>query len=251
MIPWFQYNVIYLGPIPIQVWGFFVALGMLLSMRIIFVLAKKKGMDAEGLLDLGIRTILFGVIFARLFHVFFYEPAYFLAHPLELFALWHGGMSSFGGVFGAGLALYLWQRKQKISKEKLFKVLDLFSYASLYGWLVGRVGCVMIHDHWGKPCDCALAINTPDGPRLDMALLEILALLPVAIIFYIARKKNKPTGWFTAVLFGYYGVVRFVLDFWRATDIAAPDARYLGLTPGQYFSIVLVLLSIRYFQKNK
>lgn len=242
MIPWFQETVWYIGPIPIQVWGFFVALGMLLALLILRRRAHSLKIQPELVLDLAFTMIVSGLMFARLFHVFFYEPAFYAAHPLEIVKIWHGGLSSFGGLFGAVLAFVLFWKKKKLPSEVL-RVADLLSFAALFGWMLGRVGCVMIHDHLGKPCDCWFAIQTPDGTeRLEMSMLEIAGLLPLALLFFLARKKPKPDGWFTFVLLGYYSTIRFVLDFWRATDIPGADTRSLGLTPAQYASIVIVVL---------
>lgn len=68
--------------------------------------------------------------------------------------------------------------------------------------------------------------------------------MPLALVFIILRNKEMPKGWFLSALFVYYGVLRFILDFFRATDIQQADARYLGLTPGQYFGILLVAIGI-------
>ncbi len=116
------------------------------------------------------------------------------------------------------------------------------AFVALYGWMIGRIGCVMIHDHMGKPCDCWIAIRSPDGPRLEMSILEIVGLLPLAIIFFVSRKKKNPDGWYLGLVLIYYGSLRFILDFFRATDLANADTRYLGLTPAQYFSIVMAAL---------
>jgi phosphatidylglycerol---prolipoprotein diacylglyceryl transferase len=244
MIPWFQYNVVQLGPLPIQVWGTFVALGMMVSLYIIKKKADAQKLNSEALLDLGFWMIISGVFFSRVFHVVFYEPQFFIQHPAELVKIWHGGLSSFGGVFGAGLAFYFLRKKYHVTKDIFWKVADIVGFSALFGWIIGRIGCVMIHDHMGKPCDCFLAIQTPDGPRLEMALLEILALLPLAIVFYVGRKTKKKEGWYARALFIYYGAIRFVLDFFRATDIAQADVRYFGLTPAQYAAIVLIAIGL-------
>ena len=89
----------------------------------------------------------------------------------------------------------------------------------------------------------------PGGPRLEMALLEIVGLIPLAIIFFCVRKKNQTAGWYTWMLFIYYGLLRFVLDFWRAIDIPVQDARWFGLTPAQYFAIILAIIG--YIQLKK
>ncbi|MBI2989658.1 MAG: prolipoprotein diacylglyceryl transferase [Candidatus Magasanikbacteria bacterium] len=253
MLPWFQYLSYGLGPLTIQVWGSFVALGMFLGLYIVHQRAKKKGLEPQILVDAGLWMIIGGLVGARIFHVLFYEPGLYISHPFEIIRIWHGGMSSYGSFFGAGLALFLFVKKRKLSKALIFQSIDIFAYGALFGWILGRVGCFMIHDHLGKPCNCFLAIQTPDGPRLEMALLEILGLIPLAVFFFVLRKKKKVQGWFAAVLFAYYGILRFILDFFRASPADAnitssfyipTDARYLGLTPAQYFSILSFAVAV-------
>jgi len=251
MLPWFEFTTVHIGPIPIQVWGFFVAFGMILSILIINQDAKRRAIPAEPLLDLAVKMILYGVIGARIFHIVFYEPAYFIAHPAEVIAIWHGGLSSFGGLVGAMLAFVLALKKKKIQKQFLFVYANIISYGALFGWIVGRIGCLMIHDHLGKESTCPLAFDSPQGHRLDLALLEILGLLPLAIVFLILKKKKKQDI-FAPLLFVYYGVLRFILDFWRAEPtLATGDVRYLGLTPAQYFAILLVVFGVFLFRKKR
>lgn len=243
MIPWFEFTTVYIGPIPLQVWGFWVALGFMLSTVILTKRLKPFGVDADHVLDLCIWLLIGGVVGARVFHIVLYEPHFFIAHPGEILKIWHGGLSSFGGFVGAIGAFFLLKKKKGMTwlkKMTSMGLFDQFSIAALYGWMTGRVGCVMIHDHLGVPCDCMLALNKPDGPRLDMALLEILALLPLALVFFFIRNKKHKEGLFASILLIYYGIVRFILDFWRATDIIQADVRYIGLTPAQYLSLGMV-----------
>lgn len=250
MIPWFQFTTVSIGPLQLQVWGFFVALGMSIALLILYREAKKQFMDAELLLNIAFKIILYGILFARLFHVVFYEPSYFLSNPFEIIAIWHGGLSSFGGLFGAGVALWIFYKKAKIKKEEFSVYLNLLAYASLFGWIVGRIGCFVIHDHLGAPCNSFFAIDSPSGKRLDMALLEIVFLLPLTIVFIILKKKNIQYL-FAPLLFVYYGVLRFTLDFWRAdVSFTTGDARYFGLTPAQYFAIILILGGIWIYAKK-
>lgn len=251
MIPWFQYITVYIGPIPIQVWGFFVALGIVCGSILMYRLVKRHlgKTVADKAMDLATYTIVSAIVFSRIFHIVFYNLDFFLADPLEILRVWHGGFSSYGGFFGALLVIF-WYYKKKHFPQKMhvYEVLDYFAIGTLVGWIIGRIGCFMIHDHMGKPCDCFLAIQTPDGPRLEMALLEILCLLPLAIVFYLLYRRKMPQGFFLALLGIYYGVVRFVLDFFRATDIFGADARYFSLTPAQYFSIIVLLVSANFMR---
>ena len=167
--------------------------------------------------------------------------------------IWQGGLSSFGGLFGAVLGFWLFLKRKKISfnKRNLYEQADILSFAAVFGWMVGRLGCFSIHDHIGKLSSSQLAVNFPDGARLEMAFLEILYMIPLAVWFYMVRKKQKPAGWFLYILFVYYGILRFVLDFFRAIDIAHADVRYFGLTPAQYFALLLVFFGAVYFRKSK
>ncbi|OIO20187.1 MAG: diacylglyceryl transferase [Candidatus Magasanikbacteria bacterium CG_4_9_14_0_2_um_filter_41_10] len=251
MIPWFQFTSVHIGPVALQVWGFFVALGMILSVLLIQREAKKRLLNAEPLLDLALKMIFFGVVGARLFHVFFYEPTFFIAHPAEIIAVWHGGLSSFGGLVGAMLAFVIALKRKKIKKEFLSVYGNIISYSALFGWMIGRIGCLMIHDHLGKESTSFLAFNSPSGQRLDMAFLEILYLIPLAIVFLILKRKKRE-DLFAALLFVYYGILRFILDFWRAdASFATGDVRYLGLTPAQYFAMVLVVFGVFLYRKTR
>ncbi len=236
MIPWFVFHSFQIGPLNIQVWGLFVALGMLLSL---WLLKKetKNNPQQKKIFDIAFWVIVWGFIGARLGHVLFYKPLFFLSHPLDIFKIWQGGMSSFGSFFGAGAAASYLIKKHKLNLRELA---DTFLYVSVPGWIVGRVGCFMIHDHLGAASNCPLAIMTPVGQRLDMALLEIIGLIPLAVWLYVGRQKVRRAGEKGLIILGYYSALRLVLDFWRATDIATADTRYLGLTPAQYFSMVLL-----------
>lgn len=243
MIPWFQYNVVYIGPIPIQVWGFFVACGIGLSLFLLYRRAKGAGYVPEKIIDQAMAMVIVGLVCARLFHIIFYNPTYYLAEPWRIVQIWHGGMSSYGGFFGALLGFLWYARRHSIKKRAQMRIADMMSFTAIFGWIVARIGCFMIHDHIGKQCNCFLSIQTEDGARLEMALLEIIVLLPLALAFIFLRKKKLPDGMITSILFLYYGIIRFTLDFFRATDIAGADARYAGLTPAQYFSMVVAIVA--------
>jgi phosphatidylglycerol---prolipoprotein diacylglyceryl transferase len=247
MINWFQYTNI--GPI--QVWGLFVALGMILTLVIIWKRAKRFNLDYNKVIDQAMWMIISGIIFSRFFHIVFYELNIYLNNPTAVFKIWQGGLSSFGGVFGAVLGFFIYAKRKSFNKNKIIKIADLISFSAVYGWMVGRIGCFMIHDHIGMKSSAWFAIQTPDGPRLEMALLEIVGLIPLAILFFVFRNKKLKNLWFLNILFIYYGILRFILDFFRATDISHADVRYFSLTPGQYFAIILVVVGGLLYYKRR
>lgn len=251
MIPYYQWSTIHLGPITIQVWGLLVALGMGLSLLILWKRAKKYNFDPEQLLDISIYLIILGLIFARVFHIIFYEPEFYFYNPWEILKVWRGGLSSFGGFFGAVLGFFLFIKRKKVAKKSLLSIADQICFAGIYGWIIARVGCSFIHDHLGKLSDGFLAVDFPGGSRLDMAIIEIIFLIPLAVVFFLLGNKKLFNGFYLSIFLVYYGILRFILDFWRATDIVHADVRYLSLTPGQYFGIVVTLIGIFLIWKKK
>ncbi len=247
MIPWFQFTHFSLGPLTIQVWGLFVAMGIGLSLWLLEKQTKHHPQQKQ-ILDSAFWLIIWAFIGARLGHVLLYEPRFFLANLLDIFKIWQGGMSSIGSFIGAAGAAWYAGKKYQLNFKNLF---DQLLFVTVPGWMLGRVGCFMIHDHLGAASSCPLAIMTPLGKRLDMALLEILGMIPLLVWLYVGRQKVRRPGERSLIIVAYYSALRLILDFWRATDIASADTRVLGLTPAQYFSIVLLVFSVFWLYKTK
>lgn len=244
MIPWISWQTISLGPLSLQVWGLMVALGFLVGTGVAGRLAASRGLKSKPLYDAAAWIIFGSMIGARLFHVVFYEPSFYLIHPVEALAFWHGGLSIYGGFVGALVAGYSYFKHHH---------LDFHSYADVMifglpiGMFFGRIGCFLIHDHPGTATDFFLGVRYPDGiTRHDLGLYEALSALVLAAVFYLIARRQRRKGTFLPVFCLWYGSSRFLLDFLRAVDV-----RYLGLTPGQYFSLGLLGLGIVYVLKNK
>ncbi|MBI5794360.1 prolipoprotein diacylglyceryl transferase [Candidatus Uhrbacteria bacterium] len=237
MIPYFQLLSFDLGPIPIQVWGLMVALGILAATWVAAKMAKTRGQDPQVIWDLSARVIIAAFIGARLIHAV-YEPATYLQDPLEFFRIWHGGFSIMGGFLGA-LPAGIWFLRKKY--------VDVYAYADTavfglpLGIFIGRIGCFLIHDHPGTLTDFALGVKYPDGVRHDLGLYDSINGLILFLLFlWLAHRKMK-TGTFVVVFLLWYGVVRFFSDFLRATNGPIVDTRYFNLTPAQYLAVVMVV----------
>lgn len=236
MIPYFEWRFIPLGPVTLQVWGLFAALGVVLGSWFAMREARRRGLDARAFERLTFWIVAWVFLGARLVHVFAYEPSFYLAHPLEIFKIWHGGWSSFGGFLGAAASFFWQMRKLRLP---LFKTADALTLAAPLGLGCGRIGCFLIHDHPGTLAYGVgkwLAVKYPDGPRYDLGLLlGVFDWLLFGAFLLLARKPRRD-GFYFALFMLVYGPVRFLLDFLRAAD-----ARYLGLTPAQYGSVALFL----------
>lgn len=237
MIPYIEWKTIALGPLTLQVWGLFVGLGFLLGAGMAGRLAKRRGQDPKVIYDLAVWMVVAGMVGGRLGHVLLYEFSYYVAHPLEAFAIWEGGLSMFGGLLAcAGVGLWYLRKKQ----------VDVWAYADTavfglpFGFMLGRIGCFLIHDHPGTATDFALGVPYPDGVvRHDLALYEIINAMVMAAVFLFGARKKWPIGHFLRAFIIWYGVFRLVTDEFRAVDTT-----YFGFTPGQYFGLVFVLVGL-------
>lgn len=254
MIPHFQFISFQIGPLTIYVWGFFVVLGILTG---IFLLYRRGFFKEDRNLNLILYLMFAAIIGGRLGYVLFYDLFYFLENPIDIFKIWQGGMSSFGGFLAATIVLLI-----ILPKDEKLKYLDILTIPFIWVWIIGRIGCFMIHDHLGRLSNFFLAVRFPDGARHDMALYEILAMVVllvgcrVSLRLTAARGKDQggkpdilkskklPIGLITSITIIYYTTTRFFLDFLRATDLPNSDPRYFGLTPAQYGSILFFILGI-------
>lgn len=220
----------------------FVALGMLAAIFLTRYLAKRYFLSADLVTDLVLWSMLGAMLGARIFHVVFYQAQYYIQNPQEIIAVWHGGLSSLGGMVGGALAAWLFVRLRKLSKNEILAYVDVTSLGLWLGWGIGRLGCFFIHDHPGTLSSFVLAVNYPGGSRLDMGLLESITGFLIFGVFAVLfpRLIKKYWGLAAALSWLSYAVIRFGLDFLRATDMVGSDARYLGLTPAQWGMAVII-----------
>lgn len=237
MIPYLELHSISLGPVTIQFWGTMVALGFVVGTYASTWFARKQGLQPRILWDTLVWVIFGSIILGRFFHVIFYDPAQFMSEPLSLFVIWEGGFSVIGGFLGAFLfgAWYLSRRKVSFSK---------YAEAGLFGLplglFIGRIGCALIHDHPGTATNFLLGVQYPDGiVRHDHGLYLSVNGLIMSLIFLFLYRFKAPAGAYATVFFLWYGITRFILDFYRIADI-----RYQDLTPAQYASIGMVLIGL-------
>ncbi|MBU1613107.1 prolipoprotein diacylglyceryl transferase, partial [Patescibacteria group bacterium] len=137
-------------------------------------------------------------------------------------------------------------KKYHFSFNEILPYLDILSLGLWLGWGIGRIGCFFIHDHIGKLSNFFLAVDfsfvVPYGARHDLGLYDSLLGFLLFIVFILLSKKliRLWAGLVAVWSFVCYAIVRFFLDFLRATDLDYIDARYAGLTPAQWGSIIFL-----------
>ena len=275
MIPYFQFTSFNIGPLTIQVWGLMVALGIIAAVILMRFYTKKYVLSEDVMIDMAIWAIVSGFIFARFFHVVFYNFQYYVEEPGEIIKFWHGGASSLGGFFGAVLAIYVFMKVRRFSWKEIVPYFDIGALGLWLGWGIGRIGCFLIHDHPGTLSSFVLAVRYPQAfsegalarldstarempmagqqifSRHDLGLYESIVGFVLFVIFLFLFKKLVRRGWgFVAILSSLsYAVVRFFLDFLRASDLHGSDVRYAHLTPAQWgmMAVVIALTTLLVF----
>jgi phosphatidylglycerol:prolipoprotein diacylglycerol transferase len=196
--------------------------------------------------DLILWVALGVVLGGRTGYVLFYNFSYYLAHPVEIFAVWKGGMSFHGGLAGAALAVVLFARRINVNPLNL---LDVVAVVAPLGLGLGRVANFINSELWGRiAVDVPWAVVFPNGgdlPRhpsqLYEALSEGLFLLIVMIVFVRIIGFKRP-GMLTGIFALGYALARTVCEFFREPD---PQLGFLlgtnVLTMGMILSVPLAL----------
>jgi phosphatidylglycerol---prolipoprotein diacylglyceryl transferase len=191
--------------------------------------------------------VTLGIILGgRIGYVLFYNLPQFAAHPVEIFELWHGGMSFHGGFTGCVLAVVLFARKRGIP---ILSLGDLTCAVGPIGLLLGRLANFVNGELWGRPTDVPWAMIFPGGgplPRhpsqLYEATLEGLVLLLVLWLMIRAGALKRP-GLIIGAFACLYALARGFCEFFREPD-AQLGFLWGGATMGQLLSIPLFLAGL-------
>lgn len=238
-----------LGPLAVHWYGL-----MYLAAFIAFVLLGRRriarrpdlGWSNKDLDDLLFWGVLGVVLGGRLGQVLFYEPAYYLAHPAEIIAIWKGGMSFHGGLLGVLLALWAFGRK---TGRGFLQVGDFVAPLVPLGLAFGRIGNFINGELWGRaaPPDLPWAMVFPHVdalPRhpsqLYQAGLEGLLLL---LLLWIYSARARPTGAVSGAFLMGYGALRFVAEYFREPDAGILGHSYM-VSMGQWLSLPMVAMGL-------
>ena len=234
-----------LGPLSIHWYGLFFAGGLLLGYLIIRKICRIEGRDPESIEPLFIYVVLGIVIGARLAHCFFYEPAYFLAHPIEIPKIWKGGLASHGGLVGAIVGLWIGSRRHGIP---FGWILSRLTIPALLVASMIRLGNLFNSEILGKPTDAPIAIifsRIDSLPRHPVMLYEsfayLLTFFLLLVLYRVSDRRRLDTLLPGVGLTAVFGA-RILLEVFKV-----PQADYVTGLPfnvGQLLSIPFLLLGL-------
>ena len=237
--------LISVGPLQIRWYGLMYIMGFLFSYLLVqFQLARQKSplLSKEQLLDLYFYLILGLILGARLGYCLFYNPKVYLQHPLEILAVWHGGMSFHGGLLGVLVASWVYCRKNKIS---LLDLGDLLIVTAPIGLGLGRLANFINGELYGRITTVPWGMIFSQGgplPRHPSQLYEaFLEGVVLFILLWIKRDRKAFPGVLIARFLILYGAFRILVEFFREPDVQV--GYFLGLlTMGQILSILMIVV---------
>lgn len=235
-----------IGPLAVRWYGLMYLLGFGAAYLLISHLSRLRNLalTKDGISDLLFYGVLGVVLGGRLGYVLFYNPAQYLSRPLEVFAVWQGGMSFHGGLLGvvAASVIFCWRRKLPILLAG-----DVLSTSATIGLGLGRIGNFINGELWGRVTDQPWGVVFPGGgslPRHPSQLYEAtLEGLVLFIILYLLHRLKVTEGVPFFSFFIGYGLFRFLVEFVRQPD-AHLGFLWGGATMGQLLSLPMILFGL-------
>lgn len=226
-IPYHPIVSIPIGPFHIYVWGLFFALAFFICGELAERRVVREGVSPETFSKLVMAILLGAVVGGRLGYIFQNISAY--RQPLDWFKVWEGGMSFHGGFLGGLLLGWLTLRRAKLS---FFPIADTLSPYVMLGYGIVRIGCLLIADHIGKPTQVPWGIYYDGALRHPISFYH--ALVGYLGFWLLLRFRSAVPGEKFFLMIGYYGVGRFLTEFFRVEPFLA------GLHLAQWVSLGLM-----------
>jgi phosphatidylglycerol:prolipoprotein diacylglycerol transferase len=239
-------NLFKIGPFLVTWHGVFAVLGILAAARLGLWLLSKDGVDVNNGADGVAWMVVVGLIGARLLYVW-ENFKLFNGQLSRIFLLTEGGISQWGGLFGAMVGAYIWTRRAAIS---YWKLIDAAGAATMIGLTIGRIGDVINGEHHGTPTTLPWGVEYVNAhtlgqpgqvvhPEVAYEMVLTLAVLAALLPFHQRLKARLPDGVLGLTYLGLYGLGRFFLSYMR-TDPAV----FAGLRQAQLASLLMVVIAV-------
>lgn len=227
------------GPFSIRWYGLIFAFGIFISFFILRHLARKRKLnlsdrDFDELLVISVPSIIIG---ARLGSVIS-EFSHYASSPLEIFAIWNGGLAFHGGLAGLVLSGIIFSRRKKIS---FYSLADLAVIPIALALSLGRIANFINGEFYGTPTSLPWGVKFAgvDGFRHPVQLYESFKNFLIFAALWLLRNKSLPPGFLFWLFIILYSGFRFITEFYK--DL---PALMLGFTWGQLWSIPLFILGV-------
>jgi len=233
----------------------FISLGMLLGIYLFYHYSKKAKIPPIYAIDISLIVVISAYTGARLFHVIFEMPSYYISNPLQIFAFWKGGFVIYGGILLPIIFVYLYCKKKQLN---FFLIADLLAPSVAIGTALGRIACLMQGCCFGSPTSMPWGVVfphgangglTPSGIPLHPTQIYMSLMNLIIFLFLHLRLKNKRfNGEIMCWYFILYAIGRSIIEIFRSDfrgDLFSPY-----LSTSQFISLLIFITFTYILIKN-
>jgi phosphatidylglycerol:prolipoprotein diacylglycerol transferase len=232
MIPYFELKAVPLGPLRVPTFGILLATAILVGRWRVLHLERAEGRDDRHMAILCLVMLALGLTSAVVIRMATADFVALLTHP-ALALTERRGIMSVGGFYGGLVGGLIWCRLRRVSGFETLKMLDRIAFVLPFSWMIGRLGCALVHDHVGRASTSWLAVRFPSGGAYDLGVLEFLLLIPMSVLFEVLGRRPMPPGWFFGLFGVLYGGLRAWLETLQAYPVTwGPKAGVAGIVTG-------------------
>jgi len=235
-----------IGPLSVRWYGLMYLVGFAaawwLGMRRIG--QGRAPIDRKQFDDLIFYAVLGVILGGRLGYVLFYKPGYYAAHPLEIFAIWQGGMAFHGGLLGVIVAMWLFARLRGVD---FLRLADFVAPLCPLGLAAGRMGNFINGELYGRVTDLPWGMvfrQAGEAPRHPSQLYQFaLEGLALFVLLWWFSSRPRERGQVSALFLIGYGAFRFIAEFGREPD-AFLGLLAFGLSMGQWLCLPMIAAGV-------
>lgn len=245
-----------IGGFSVRWYGLLFAMGFIFGYLIMQKMFKKEGVPIKVLDDLATYMIIFTIVGARLGHCLFYDPSYYLAHPIEILKIWEGGLASHGAAAGILIGLYFFSRRYH--KHYLWVLDRVVIVVALAGFFI-RMGNLLNSEIFGDattlPWGFVFVRYFGEGYTIAHHPTQIYEALSYLLLFiflyrYYWKHDGAPSD---GSIFGYFLVIlwsiRFLIEFIKLPQVDFESTMVLNM--GQILSIPLIITGAILLQRSR
>ncbi len=232
------------GTLRVFWYGLLFATPILLGTQLMKWIFAREGKNAE-LVDSGFTYAFIGIVVgARLGHCLFYDPSYYFANPMKIFAVWEGGLASHGGGLGVIIGLYLFVKKYKLN---FLWLLDRMTIPTIIFAFFVRMGNFMNSEILGRETDVPWAIifaRVDNVPRHPAQLYEAISYFFIFLLLFSVYKfsKNLKSGFLFGLFLTFVFTARLLIEFVKERQASYGSDFFLNT--GQMLSLPFLLIGL-------
>ncbi len=221
----------------INIYGIFVALGVITGFYVVYLEGKRKKLNIDHLYNIAIGGVVAGIIGARLFYVLVFNPGFFIENPVRILMIHQGGLSIQGGLMGAVIFSIIYIKYQHLP---FWKIADTFAPGLILGKAVGRIGC----DVFGIPMSQTWFWGVEIGEQIlhPAQIYESLLNYVLLLLLWNYRDKIKFNGQLFAYYILGYSFNRGFVEFFRENPLVTGQFTVAHLTALIYALIAILIL---------